>query len=82
MSAQGWQFASDAGSVKGRNLADRRFAALTCYWPQPARQVRVRGPVVADSAERSRGLPGPWTGGRGRGAARSAEQPADGSRGA
>lgn len=53
VSAQGWQFASDAGSVKGRNLADRPFAALTFYWPQSARQVRVRGPVVAESAERS-----------------------------
>ncbi|MFE4957292.1 pyridoxine 5'-phosphate oxidase C-terminal domain-containing protein [Streptomyces sp. NPDC056653] len=53
MSAQGRQFASDAGSVKGRDLADRPFAALTFHWPQSARQVRVRGPVVADSAERS-----------------------------
>ncbi|MGW5274518.1 pyridoxine/pyridoxamine 5'-phosphate oxidase [Streptomyces sp. NPDC004044] len=53
VSAQGWQFASDAGSVKGRDLADRPFAALTFYWPPSARQVRVRGPVVADGAERS-----------------------------
>ncbi|MET8327821.1 pyridoxal 5'-phosphate synthase [Streptomyces sp. NPDC005181] len=53
VSAQGWQFASEAGSVKGRDLADRPFAALTFYWPQSARQVRVRGPVVAESAERS-----------------------------
>ncbi|MER5688030.1 pyridoxal 5'-phosphate synthase [Streptomyces sp. NPDC002205] len=53
VSAQGRQFASDAGSVKGRDLADRPFAALTFHWPQSARQVRVRGPVVADSAERS-----------------------------
>lgn len=82
VSAQGWQFASDADSAKGRDLADRPFAALTFYWPQSARQVRVRGPRRRRRrrAER-RGLPGPWTGGQGGGAARTAEQPADGSRG-
>lgn len=53
VTAQGWQFASDAGGVKGRDLADRPFAALTFYWAAPARQVRVRGPVVAESAESS-----------------------------
>lgn len=46
----GWQFASDGGSVKARNLAERPYAALTFYWPQLARQVRVRGGVVAESA--------------------------------
>jgi pyridoxamine 5'-phosphate oxidase len=44
---EGWQFASDGGSVKARDLAERPFAALTFYWPQQARQVRVRGTVVA-----------------------------------
>jgi len=51
---EGWQFASDGGSVKGHDLAERPFAALTFYWSPLARQVRVRGPVVpaspADSA--------------------------------
>jgi pyridoxamine 5'-phosphate oxidase len=49
----GWQFASDGGSVKARNLAERPFAALTFYWPQLARQVRVRGPVVPESPDDS-----------------------------
>ncbi|SDK17985.1 pyridoxine/pyridoxamine 5'-phosphate oxidase [Streptomyces indicus] len=52
--AGGWQFASDSGGVKGRNLAERPYAALTFYWPELARQVRVRGPVTPESAEASR----------------------------
>nr|WP_190035849.1 pyridoxal 5'-phosphate synthase [Streptomyces fructofermentans] len=49
---EGWQFASDGGSVKGRDLAERPYAALTFYWSRLARQVRVRGEVVpADPAE-------------------------------
>ncbi|MGP4046128.1 pyridoxine/pyridoxamine 5'-phosphate oxidase [Streptomyces sp. 2A115] len=48
-----WRFASDGGSVKARNLAERPYAALTFYWPQLARQVRVRGPVVPESPEDS-----------------------------
>jgi pyridoxamine 5'-phosphate oxidase len=38
-----WYFASSAGSVKGRELAASPRAALTFYWPQQGRQVRVRG---------------------------------------
>ncbi|MFG2594818.1 pyridoxal 5'-phosphate synthase [Streptomyces sp. NPDC048462] len=53
VTAQGWQFASDSGGVKGRDLAVRPFAALTFYWSPLARQVRVRGPVTAESAELS-----------------------------
>ncbi|MFG2136388.1 pyridoxal 5'-phosphate synthase [Streptomyces sp. NPDC048650] len=49
----GWRFAAHAGSVKGRELADRPYAALTFYWQPLARQVRVRGPVVRESAERA-----------------------------
>ncbi|MFI9102983.1 pyridoxal 5'-phosphate synthase [Streptomyces fildesensis] len=48
----GWQFAAHAGSPKGQQLAARPSAALTFYWPALGRQVRVRGPVVAESAER------------------------------
>ncbi|WP_344561437.1 pyridoxal 5'-phosphate synthase [Streptomyces axinellae] len=48
----GWQFAAHADSPKGRQLAARPSAALTFYWPALGRQVRVRGPVVAESAER------------------------------
>lgn len=49
----GWQFASDAGSPKGRDLAKRPYAALTFYWPPLARQVRVRGPVGTAAPELS-----------------------------
>ncbi|MFI6938786.1 pyridoxal 5'-phosphate synthase [Streptomyces sp. NPDC050418] len=52
--AQGWQFASDRGGAKGRELRERPFAALTFYWPALARQVRVRGPVTPASPEASR----------------------------
>jgi pyridoxamine 5'-phosphate oxidase len=45
VSAAGWEFASDAGSRKGRELAAHPAAALTFYWPPLARQVRVRGRV-------------------------------------
>ncbi|MGW0912273.1 pyridoxine/pyridoxamine 5'-phosphate oxidase [Streptomyces sp. NPDC002784] len=45
--ADGWSFATHAGSRKGRQLAARPFAALGFYWPVLGRQVRVRGPVTA-----------------------------------
>ncbi|MYV57813.1 pyridoxal 5'-phosphate synthase [Streptomyces sp. SID3212] len=51
--ADGWQFAVHAASPKGRDLAAHGRAALTFYWPELARQVRVRGPVVAEPPERS-----------------------------
>ena len=53
LSAQGWQFASGSGSRKARDLAARPAAALTFYWPQLARQVRVTGRVEPCSAEDS-----------------------------
>jgi pyridoxamine 5'-phosphate oxidase len=43
VSAYGWQFAADAQSRKGRELAARPAAALTFYWSQLARQVRITG---------------------------------------
>jgi pyridoxamine 5'-phosphate oxidase len=46
----GWHFAAHDASPKG--LDARPAAALTFYWPAPARQVRVRGPVVREPAER------------------------------
>jgi pyridoxamine 5'-phosphate oxidase len=51
VSPEGWQFATDANSRKGRDLAARPYAALTFYWAPLARQVRVRGPVVRESPE-------------------------------
>ena len=41
----GWMVAADADSPKGRQLAVRPEAALTVYWPQQGRQVRIRGRV-------------------------------------
>lgn len=49
----GWWFATNANSAKGIQLADLPAAALTFYWPQVGRQIRVRGTIVAGSAERS-----------------------------
>ena len=46
----GWQFAAHATSPKGRDLTERGEAALTFYWSPQTRQVRVRGPVVAEPA--------------------------------
>jgi pyridoxamine 5'-phosphate oxidase len=53
VSAEGWQFAADAGSRKGRDLAAHPGAALTFYWPALARQVRVRGTVEPGPADQS-----------------------------
>jgi pyridoxamine 5'-phosphate oxidase len=50
---QGWWFASNRESAKGRQLDEHPAAALTFYWPQQGRQVRVRGPVVAGTPEAS-----------------------------
>ncbi len=52
--AQGWAFATHAGSRKGRQLAARPYAALGFYWPVQGRQVRVRGPVSAAPAAEGR----------------------------
>ncbi|MGW0814248.1 pyridoxine/pyridoxamine 5'-phosphate oxidase [Streptomyces viridiviolaceus] len=49
--ADGWSFATHAGSRKGRHLAARPYAALVFYWPVLGRQVRVRGPVAVAPAE-------------------------------
>ncbi|AIA02234.1 MULTISPECIES: pyridoxine/pyridoxamine 5'-phosphate oxidase [Streptomyces] len=51
--AAGWRFAAHDDSAKGRELSARPYAALTFYWQPLARQVRVRGPVVREDAERS-----------------------------
>ncbi|MFJ6569962.1 pyridoxal 5'-phosphate synthase [Streptomyces sp. NPDC091292] len=52
---RGWQFATHATSRKGRQLAERPYAALGFYWPARGRQVRVRGPVVPASEAESQG---------------------------
>ncbi|MBG0564334.1 pyridoxine/pyridoxamine 5'-phosphate oxidase [Actinoplanes aureus] len=44
---RGWQFATDATSAKGRQVAANPAAALGFYWREQGRQVRVRGSVTA-----------------------------------
>ena len=41
-----YDFASDSGSPKGRDLAANPRAALTWYWPAHGRQIRMAGPVT------------------------------------
>ena len=48
---EGWHFAVSSVSRKGADLAAHPVAALTFYWPELVRQVRVRGPVTADPPE-------------------------------
>lgn len=49
--AHGWQFAAHAESPKGRQATANPRAALTFHWGPLGRQVRVRGTVVAASAD-------------------------------
>lgn len=48
---EGWQFAGHAFSPKGGQLVCHPRAALTFYWPEHGRQIRIRGPVTPGSAE-------------------------------
>jgi pyridoxamine 5'-phosphate oxidase len=48
-----WYFASSADSVKGRELAGSPHAALSFYWAQQGRQIRVRGTVAPAGAAAS-----------------------------
>ncbi|KAJ6113978.1 pyridoxamine 5'-phosphate oxidase [Penicillium sp. IBT 18751x] len=45
--SRGWHFAVKADSPKGKQLAENGHAALTFYWPQLARQIRVKGRAIA-----------------------------------
>lgn len=47
----GWHFAFSTASRKGAELAARPWAALTFYWSELARQVRLRGPVRTAAPE-------------------------------
>ncbi|MHA7261608.1 pyridoxine/pyridoxamine 5'-phosphate oxidase [Arthrobacter sp. TMN-37] len=47
----GWAVASSTDSPKGRQLAANPSAALTFFWPELGRQVRVRGPVAVAGPE-------------------------------
>src|SRR5258708_6682939 len=51
--AGSWYFASSAASRKGRELRANPHAALTFYWPQQGRQIRLGGTAAPPAAERS-----------------------------
>ncbi|KAK4948128.1 hypothetical protein LTR10_013182 [Elasticomyces elasticus] len=48
---RGWHFAVKAGSPKGQQITANPHVALTFYWPQMGRQVRIRGLAVTLPAE-------------------------------
>lgn len=48
---EGWWFASSALSAKGLQLSARPSAALSFYWPEVGRAVRLRGPVTTAASE-------------------------------
>ncbi|KAM0351831.1 hypothetical protein ACHAPU_002344 [Fusarium lateritium] len=45
--ARGWHFAIKGNSPKGTQLAGNPNAALTFYWPDQGRQIRIRGKAIA-----------------------------------
>jgi pyridoxamine 5'-phosphate oxidase len=48
-----WYFASGAASGKGRDLAVNPYAALSFWWPQQGRQIRIRGAAVPAGTQAS-----------------------------
>jgi pyridoxamine 5'-phosphate oxidase len=48
---EGWWFASSSLSAKGQQLTAHPSAALSFYWPEVGRAVRLRGPVTTASSE-------------------------------
>src|SRR5690348_13668073 len=48
-----WYFASGAASGKGRDLAANPYAALSFWWPQQGRQIRIRGTAVPAGSQAS-----------------------------
>ena len=50
---QGFVFFTNYASRKGQALAQHPFAALTFFWPELERQVRIEGKAVKIPAERS-----------------------------
>jgi pyridoxamine 5'-phosphate oxidase len=51
VTTDGWWFAGHATSPKGRDLATNPHAALTVFWRELGRQVRVTGRVVSAGPE-------------------------------
>jgi pyridoxamine 5'-phosphate oxidase len=54
VTADGWWFASQSTGPKGRDLAANPHAALTFFWPELGRQVKVTGTAAPAAAEASR----------------------------
>lgn len=50
---RGWHFAIKADSPKGQQIIKNPAVALTFYWPQLGRQIRVRGRVIELAAAES-----------------------------
>ena len=48
-----WYFASDAESVKGRDLAANPSAAASFYWPRQGRQIRITGTAASTGSQAS-----------------------------
>ncbi len=48
-----WEFATSSLSRKGRELGQSSWAALSFYWREQGRQVRVRGRVLPAGPQRS-----------------------------
>jgi pyridoxamine 5'-phosphate oxidase len=53
LDSRGWHFATSRTSRKGRELTATPWAAMTFYWPEHGRQLRLAGPVSELSAEES-----------------------------
>ncbi|HSI91850.1 MAG TPA: pyridoxal 5'-phosphate synthase [Jiangellaceae bacterium] len=51
--AAGWRFATHANSPKGRHIAGNGHVALTFFWPQVGRQVRIQGRATPENAATS-----------------------------
>lgn len=54
VTADGWWFASQSNSPKGRDLAANPHAAMTFLWPELGRQVKVTGTAAPAGPEASR----------------------------
>ncbi|WP_129784675.1 pyridoxine/pyridoxamine 5'-phosphate oxidase [Promicromonospora panici] len=54
LTADGWWFASQSTSPKGRDLAANPHAAMTFLWPELGRQVKVTGSAASAGVDASR----------------------------
>jgi pyridoxamine 5'-phosphate oxidase len=54
VTADGWWFASQSTGPKGRDLAANPHAAMTFFWPELGRQVKVTGSAASAGPEASR----------------------------